>query len=266
MRVAACDGALGRNQGLGQDLAAEHPPPPVVWGKSAEAIPSSRSEIEEGDKVVGGHEVRVPGIGADCRARAASRQRFGEWLCPSAPGDRLRWREGASFLLLEFRICDRQNFTVPNFLLSEAKSEARMSPSIQRYRRTTSHVVRRFGGWNCQARPLPRPREEPEGRPGDPGATVADLERSKAPRARKVLRYAPLDRHVASLLAMTGKGIANIRATSLGVTGGWKSHGKSLKTLIPGLETAKLLPAAGLKLARTPSPNFLRRGGAQGRS
>ena len=71
---------------------------------------------------------------------------------------------------------------------------------------------------DSQARPLARPREEPEGRRGDPGATVSDLERSKAPERGRVSARRPPGSPRRFAPHMTGKGIANIRATSLGVT------------------------------------------------
>ncbi len=53
-------------------------------------------------------------------------------------------------------------------------------------------LAARFGSaGNPKQGPLLRHREEPEGRRGDPGATVADLGRSQAPRARKVLHPTP---------------------------------------------------------------------------
>ena len=60
VRVAAGDRTFGGDQGLGQHLAAKHPPPAVVRRNAGEPVLPRRREIEQGDKVVGGHEAKVP--------------------------------------------------------------------------------------------------------------------------------------------------------------------------------------------------------------
>ena len=60
MRIAPDDRTLGGDQGLRQHLAAEHPPPAVVRRKTGKSVFPRRREIEQGDKVVGGHEAKVP--------------------------------------------------------------------------------------------------------------------------------------------------------------------------------------------------------------
>ena len=58
--VAASDRSLSGDERLGQHLAAKHPRPAVVRRMADEAVLARRLEIEQGDKVVGGHEAKVP--------------------------------------------------------------------------------------------------------------------------------------------------------------------------------------------------------------
>ncbi|RBP17522.1 hypothetical protein DFR50_10213, partial [Roseiarcus fermentans] len=57
-----------------------------------------------------------------------------------------------------------------------------------------------------------RPREEPEGRRGDPGAACADVEARRGPAYGRPWPR-PLDRHVASLLARTAAWVLRASAT-----------------------------------------------------
>ena len=63
MRIAAGDRPLRGDQGLGQHLPAEHPPPAVVGRKTDEAVLSGRREIEQGDEIDRGHKGRNPEFG-----------------------------------------------------------------------------------------------------------------------------------------------------------------------------------------------------------
>ena len=60
MGVAAGDGALGRDQRLGQHLPAEHPLPAVQRRMADEPVVARRRKVEQGDEFVSGHGAPDP--------------------------------------------------------------------------------------------------------------------------------------------------------------------------------------------------------------